>query len=185
NINGGRDRSFNIFICFCLINFFSMFVVHLFIRDSPTMLVLTRQNLPVLDGTAENAEAGVNKGAYIISEAKGDLDGIIIATGSEVKLALDTQAALEAEGVHVRVVSMPSQNLFDEQDAAYKEEVLPAAVTKRLAIEAGTSFGWGKYVGLAGKTLTIDTWGASAPGDRIFKEYGFTVENASQLYKSL
>ena len=153
--------------------------------ERPTMLVLTRQNLPVLDGTAENAEAGVNKGAYIISEAKGDLDGIIIATGSEVKLALDTQAALEAEGVHVRVVSMPSQNLFDEQDAAYKEEVLPAAVTKRLAIEAGTSFGWGKYVGLAGKTLTIDTWGASAPGDRIFKEYGFTVENASQLYKSL
>ncbi len=96
---------------------------------------MTRQNLPVLDGTAENAEAGVNKGAYIISEAKGDLDGIIIATGSEVKLALDTQAALEAEGVHVRVVSMSSQNLFDEQDAAYKEEVLPAAVTKRLAIE--------------------------------------------------
>ncbi len=92
--------------------------------ERPTMLVLTRQNLPVLDGTAENAEAGVNKGAYIISEAKGDLDGIIIATGSEVKLALDTQAALEAEGVHVRVVSMPSQNLFDEQDAAYKEEVL-------------------------------------------------------------
>ena len=138
--------------------------------ERPTMLVLTRQNLPVLDGTAENAEAGVNKGAYIISEAKGDLDGIIIATGSEV---------------HVRVVSMPSQNLFDEQDAAYKEEVLPAAVTKRLAIEAGTSFGWGKYVGLAGKTLTIDTWGTSAPGDRIFKEYGFTVENASQLYKSL
>ena len=80
---------------------------------------------------------------------------------------------------------MPSQNLFDEQDVAYKEEVLPAAVTKRLVIEAGTSFGWGKYVGLAGKTLTIDTWGASAPGDRIFKEYGFTVENASQLYKSL
>ena len=153
--------------------------------ERPTMLVLTRQNLPVLDGTAENAEAGVNKGAYIISEAKGDLDGIIIATGSEVKLALDTQAALEAEGVHVRVVSMPSQNLFDEQDVAYKEEVLPAAVTKRLAIEAGTSFGWDKYVGLAGKTLTIDTWGASAPGDRIFKEYGFTVENASQLYKSL
>ena len=78
--------------------------------ERPTMLVLTRQNLPVLDGTAENAEAGVNKGAYIISEAKGDLDGIIIATGSEVKLALDTQAALEAEGVHVRVVSMPSRS---------------------------------------------------------------------------
>ncbi|MBM7642389.1 transketolase [Streptococcus loxodontisalivarius] len=153
--------------------------------DRPTMLVLTRQNLPVLEGSQELAEEGLNKGAYIISEAKGDLDGILIATGSEVKLALDTQAALAQEGIHVRVVSMPAQNIFDEQSADYKESILPAAVTKRLAIEAGSSFGWGKYVGLNGKTLTIDTWGASAPGDRIFKEYGFTVDNASQLYKSL
>ncbi|MBF7094667.1 transketolase [Streptococcus sp. HF-1907] len=152
--------------------------------DRPTMLVLTRQNLPVLEGTAELAETGVNKGAYVISEAKGDLDGILIATGSEVKLALDAQAELEAQGIHVRVVSMPSQNLFDEQDAAYQEEVLPAAVTKRLAIEAGSSFGWGKYVGLQGKTLTIDTWGASAPGTKIFEEYGFTVDNTVALYKS-
>ncbi len=153
--------------------------------DRPTMLVLTRQGLPVLEGTKEKAVEGLNKGAYILSEAKGDLDGIIIATGSEVKLALDTQAALEAEGAHVRVVSMPAQNIFDEQDASYKESVLPAAVTKRLAIEAGSSFGWGKYVGLAGKTLTIDTWGASAPGNRIFEEYGFTVDNAVALYKSM
>ena len=80
---------------------------------------------------------------------------------------------------------MPAQNIFDEQEAAYQEEVLPKTVTKRLAIEAGTSFGWGKYVGLNGKTLTIDTWGASAPGDLIFKEYGFTLENALNLYKSL
>lgn len=153
--------------------------------DRPTMLVLTRQNLPVLEGTKELAEDGLNKGAYILSEAKGDLDGILIATGSEVKLAMDTQAALEAEGIHVRVVSMPSQNIFDEQSAEYKESILPAAVTKRLAIEAGSSFGWAKYVGLAGKTLTIDTWGASAPGNRIFEEYGFTVANATDLYKSL
>lgn len=104
--------------------------------DRPTMLVLTRQNLPVLEGTKELAADGINKGAYILSEAKGDLDGIIIATGSEVKLAMDTQAALEAEGIFVRVVSMPSQNIFDEQSAEYKEEVLPKAVTKRLAIEA-------------------------------------------------
>ncbi len=153
--------------------------------DRPTMLVLTRQGLPVLEGTKEKAVEGLNKGAYILSEAKGDLDGIIIATGSEVKLALDTQAALEAQGTHVRVVSMPAQNIFDEQDASYKESVLPAAVTKRLAIEAGSSFGWGKYVGLAGKTLTIDTWGASAPGHKIFEEYGFTVDNAVALYKSM
>ncbi|KXT66465.1 Transketolase [Streptococcus gallolyticus] len=153
--------------------------------DRPTMLILTRQNLPVLEGTKELAAEGVNKGAYILSEAKGDLDGILIATGSEVKLALDTQAALEAKGVHVRVVSMPAQNIFDEQDAAYKESILPANVTKRLAIEAGSSFGWGKYVGLQGKTLTIDTWGASAPGNKIFEEYGFTVDNAVNLYESL
>lgn len=153
--------------------------------NRPTALILSRQNLPVLEGTAEWAEAGVNKGAYIISEAQGKLDGIIIASGSEVKLALDTQVQLAKEGQFVRVVSMPSQNIFDEQDAAYKEEVLPLEVTKRLAIEAGTSFGWGKYVGLTGKTLTIDTWGASAPGERIFKEYGFTVENAVSLYQSI
>ncbi|HFI0273918.1 TPA: transketolase [Streptococcus suis] len=153
--------------------------------DRPTMLVLTRQNLPVLEGTKELAAEGINKGAYILSEAKGDLDGIIIATGSEVKLALDSQAALADQGTHVRVVSMPAQNIFDEQSVEYKEEVLPAAVTKRLAIEAGSSFGWGKYIGLNGKTLTIDTWGASAPGIRIFEEYGFTVENVLDLYQSL
>ena len=80
---------------------------------------------------------------------------------------------------------MPSQNIFDEQSAAYQAEILPANVTKRLAIEAGTSFGWGKYVGLTGKTLTIDKWGASAPGDKVFKEYGFTVEHAVELYDAL
>lgn len=153
--------------------------------DRPTMLVLTRQNLPVLEGTKELAKAGINSGAYILSEAKGDLDGIIIATGSEVKLALDTQEALEKDGVFVRVVSMPSQNLFDEQSAEYKETVLPSHITKRFAIEAGSSFGWGKYVGLNGKTLTIDTWGASAPCQTVFDNYGFTVENAVAIYRSL
>lgn len=153
----------------------------------PTALILTRQNLPVLPGTAELAEAGVNRGAYILSAESKEtaLDGIIIATGSEVKLALDTQAILAESGTNVRVVSMPAQNLFDEQSAAYQEEILPLAVTKRLAIEAGTSFGWGKYVGLAGKTLTIDTWGASAPGDKVFQEYGFTVDHAVKLYHDL
>lgn len=151
----------------------------------PTMLVLTRQNLPVLEGTAELAEEGLNKGAYVLSEAKADLDGIIIATGSEVKLALDTQAALAEDGIHVRVVSMPSQNLFDAQSAEYKESVLPSAVTKRLAIEAASSYGWERYTGLNGATLTIDTWGMSAPGHKIFEAYGFTVENAVKRYKAL
>ena len=80
---------------------------------------------------------------------------------------------------------MPSQNIFDEQSVDYRESILPSNVTKRLAIEAGTSFGWGKYVGLLGKTLTIDSWGASAPGEQVFKEYGFTVENAVSLYKTI
>lgn len=152
---------------------------------TPTMLVLTRQNLPVLEGTADLAEEGLNKGAYILSEAKGDLDGIIIATGSEVALALDTQQALATEGIHVRVVSMPSQNLFDAQTPDYKEAVLPSAITKRLAIEAAASYGWERYTGLHGATLTIDTWGLSAPGNRIFEAYGFTVDNAMKLYKAL
>ncbi|EHJ56038.1 transketolase [Streptococcus urinalis FB127-CNA-2] len=151
----------------------------------PTMLVLTRQNLPVLEGTQALAKEGVGKGAYILSEAKGDLDGILIATGSEVALAMATQAALAEEGTHVRVVSMPSQNLFDAQSTAYQESVLPSHITKRMAIEAASSFGWAKYVGLSGRTLTIDRWGASAPGNRIFEEYGFTVENAKAIYHSL
>ncbi|MGT2771557.1 transketolase [Streptococcus marimammalium] len=151
----------------------------------PTMLVLTRQNLPTLEGTKELAKAGVDKGAYILSKEKGNLDGILIATGSEVKLALDAQKELEEKNIYVRVVSMPSQNIFDEQDKDYQENILPSHITKRLAIEAATSYGWGKYVGLSGKTLTIDTWGASAPGNLLLEEYGFTVENVLNHYHSL
>ena len=141
--------------------------------DRPTMLILTRQNLPVLEGTKELAAEGVNKGAYILSEAKGDLDGILIATGSEVKLALDTQATLEAKGVHV--LQCQHKTSLTNKTLLYKESILPANVTKRLAIEAGSSFGWGKIRWSQGKTLTIDTWGASAPGARILKN------TASQL----
>lgn len=153
--------------------------------NRPTMLVLTRQNLPILKGTKELSDVGVNKGAYILSEAKGEIDGIIIATGSEVQLAVAAQDILEKEGYYVRVVSMPAQNIFDEQPDAYREKILPSHITKRLIIEAGSSFGWGKYAGLNGKTLTIDTWGASAPGDRIFKEYGFSIENVISIYHSI
>lgn len=154
-------------------------------KERPTMLILTRQNLTVLPGTDSLSKEGVNKGAYILSEAKGELDGIIIATGSEVELAIETQKELEKEKIFVRVVSMPSTNIFDEQNESYKEKVLPKNIRKRMVIEAGSSFGWGKYVGLDGATITIDKWGASAPGDVIFKEYGFTVENAVSTYKSM
>ncbi|MDR0199831.1 MAG: transketolase [Streptococcaceae bacterium] len=151
----------------------------------PTALILTRQNLPVLEGTAEKAAEGIEKGAYILVEETSDLEGILIATGSEVGLAVEAAKQL---GSGVRVVSMPSMNRFDEQDKAYQEEVLPTRTgtkLKRLAIEAGTSFGWGKYVGLAGSTITVDKWGASAPASKVLPEYGFTVENVVAEYKKL
>ncbi len=154
-------------------------------EDTPTMLVLTRQNLPVLEGTKEKAEEGVRKGAYVISPAQGDQEGILIATGSEVSLAVEAQAKLAEEGVHVSVVSMPSQELFDAQDEAYKESVLPANITKRVAVEMGASFGWAKYTGTHGAIVGIDRFGASGKGDLIQEEYGFTAENVANTYKGL
>lgn len=151
-------------------------------KSRPTALILTRQNLPVLPDTYELAEEGLNRGAYILSKEEGKLEGIIIATGSEVALALEAKKTL---GSGIRVVSMPSMNIFDEQDAAYREEILPKAVRRRLAIEAGTSYGWGKYVGLDGATVTVDTWGASAPANIVLPAYGFTAENVVKAYKEL
>lgn len=151
-------------------------------QNRPTALVLTRQNLPVLEGTEQLAEEGIQKGAYILSKEKGVLEGILIATGSEVFLALEAKKAL---GDGIRVVSMPSMNRFDEQTQDYKEEVLPSSVRKRLAIEAGTSFGWERYVGLDGTTVTIDTWGASAPADKVLPAYGFSVEHVIAKYQYL
>ncbi|MCL2676467.1 MAG: transketolase [Streptococcaceae bacterium] len=148
----------------------------------PTALVLTRQNLTVLEGTAQLAEEGLNRGAYIISKEEGTLEGIIIATGSEVALALEAKKSL---GNSIRVVSMPSMNIFDEQSASYKEEILPSSVRRRLGIELGSSFGWAKYIGLDGATVTVDQWGASAPADKVLSEYGFTVENVVNVYKGL
>ncbi|MGX6978679.1 transketolase [Vagococcus elongatus] len=154
--------------------------------DHPTVLVLTRQNLPVLPKTSELAAEGVSKGAYIVSPAKGAVpSGILIATGSEVALAVEAQKALAEKGEDVSVVSMPSMKLFDAQDAAYKESVLPKAVTKRLSIEMGASFGWERYVGLAGASLSIDKFGASAPGGTVIKEYGFTVENVVNIFNQI
>ncbi|WP_025186508.1 transketolase, partial [Enterococcus faecalis] len=133
--------------------------------ETPTILVLSRQNLPVLEGTLEHASDSVQKGAYVLSPQKGEQPaGILIATGSEVNLAVEAQAKLAEEGIDVSVVSMPSFDLFEKQSAEYKESVLPKAVTKRVAIEAAASFGWERYVGTEGKTITIDHFGASAPG---------------------
>ena len=155
-------------------------------KDHPTLLVLTRQNLPVISGTKELASENLKKGAYVISPQKGEKpEGILIATGSEVNLAVNAQKVLREQGKDVSVVSMPSMDLFDKQDASYKESVLPKDVRKRLGIEMAASFGWERYVGLDGATLTIDHFGASAPGPKVIEEFGFTVENVVKKYLEL
>ncbi|MET3576443.1 transketolase [Bhargavaea ullalensis] len=152
----------------------------------PTVLVLSRQNLPVLEHTAELASEGVSKGAYVVSAAEGgEPDGLLLATGSEVALAVEAQKRLAADGIRVNVVSMPSWDRFEQQEDAYKEKVLPSAVKKRLAIEMGASFGWHKYAGGEGDVLAIDTFGASAPGNTVISEYGFTPENVAARFKKL
>ncbi|WP_442602248.1 transketolase [Paenibacillus sp. KN14-4R] len=149
---------------------------------TPTSIILTRQPLDVM---ATSSLELVEKGAYIIGAEKERLDAILIATGSEVNLAMKAQEALLAVGIDARVISMPSQELFDAQPAAYKESVLPRACRARLAIEMGATLGWHKYVGLDGDVLGIDTFGASAPAGVLLKQYGFTVENVVSKVKAL
>lgn len=150
---------------------------------TPTMLVLTRQNVPVLPQSQALAEEGVRKGAYIISPAeKAEADGILIATGSEVSVAIEAQKVLAEKGVDVSVVSMPSQNMFDAQSAEYKESVLPNAVRNRVSIEMGSSFGWDKYVGLDGLKVAIDRYGVSGPGEKVIEYFGFTGDKVAQAY---
>ncbi|GGB31045.1 transketolase [Lentibacillus populi] len=147
-------------------------------KDKPTALVLTRQGLPTLEGTKENAYEGVRKGAYVISKSAKDVpDALLLATGSEVQLAIGAKKALQEKGIDVSVVSMPSWDRFNEQDEAYKNEVLPANVKARVGIEMAASFGWERYVGDNGTIIGIDRFGASAKGEKVIEEYGFTVEN--------
>lgn len=153
--------------------------------DRPTALVLTRQNLPTLATTAERAYEGVKRGAYVVSEAQGEVQALLLASGSEVSLAVEAQKALANEGIHVSVVSMPSWDRFEAQPAEYKESVIPKRVKKRLAIEMGSSLGWERYTGDEGDILAIDRFGASAPGEKIMQEYGFTVENVVARVKAL
>ncbi|OBQ10021.1 transketolase [Anabaena sp. AL09] len=147
-----------------------------------TLLAFTRQNVPNLAGTSI---AGVAKGGYTIVDSEGTPDIILIGTGSEVSLCVSAAEKLTAVGKKVRVVSMPSSTLFDTQDAAYKESILPKAVTKRLSVEAASSFGWHKYVGSEGDTVSIDTFGASAPGGICLEKFGFTVDNVVAKAKTL
>ena len=151
-------------------------------KSTPTALILTRQNLTTMANTSYE---GVSKGAYVVSEAQGKMDGILIATGSEVNLAVAAQEALANEGINVRVVSMPSMDLFEKQSKEYRESVLPKSVTKRMSIEMGATYGWHKYVGFDGVVLGIDRFGASAPANQVIEAYGFTVENVVSLYKGM
>jgi transketolase len=154
--------------------------------NKPTALVLTRQDLPTLKGTDQNAYEGVSKGAYVVSPSERETaDALLLATGSEVSLAVEAQKALAGEGIHVSVISMPSWDRFEQQTQEYKESVLPKSVKKRLGIEVGTSFGWHKYTGDEGDVLAIDTFGASAPGEKIMEEYGFSVNNVVARVKAL
>ncbi len=151
-------------------------------KRTPTALALTRQNLPQLPGSSREAL----KGGYILQDSAKEVpDAIILASGSEVSLAVEAKAALAEDGIDVRVVSMPCMDLFEEQSAEYKEHVLPKEVRKRVAVEALSDFGWGKYVGLDGKTIAMTGFGASAPYSKLFPYFGFTVENVVNAVKSL
>jgi transketolase len=153
-------------------------------RDGPSILIFSRQNLPFQKRDSATIKL-IDKGGYILSEAAdGKPRAIIIATGSEVGLAMMAQKALAETGVHVRVVSMPCTNLFDRQDPSYRDSVLPKGVG-RVAVEAGVTDYWRKYVGLEGAVIGMDTFGESAPAGDLFKHFGFTVENVVEAVNSV
>ncbi|MFC4076872.1 transketolase [Salinithrix halophila] len=155
-------------------------------NEGPVALALSRQNLPILEGTAEQIKEGAQKGGYILADADGgNPDVILIATGSELSLAVEAKGKLKEQGVNARVVSMPCRELFYEQSEVYRETVLPSSVGARVAIEAAHPAGWEKAVGSAGTIIGIDTFGASAPGGLVMEKYGFHVENVIEKVKQV
>jgi transketolase len=155
-------------------------------REGPTALILTRQKLPVLEATDGGAaERGVPKGGYIARDSGAEPAAILIATGSEVPLALDAQVLLEGYGIAVRVVSLPSWELFARQPASYREEVLPARLRRRVAIEAASPFGWERWVGDDGAVVGLQDYGASAPYQDVARHFGFTPENVVARVRAL
>ena len=155
-------------------------------RHGPTALALTRQKLPTFDRTKYASAEGLTKGAYVLSESPtGKVEVILIGTGSEVSVAVEAQDALTKEGIGARVVSMPSWELFDAQPPTYRDEVLPPAVTARVAIETGVSFGWERYVGALGVVIGLDRFGASAPVQVLMEQFGFTAGNVVVKVKGL
>jgi transketolase len=151
-------------------------------EKTPTVIVLTRQDVPTL---SEVSAEGVEKGGYVISKESGKIDAILIATGSEVALAIEAQKELLKDGIDTRVVSLPSFSRFNSQDKEYKESILPSSITKRVAIEMGSSFGWDQYTGFEGAKITIDKFGASAKGEEVIEKYGFNVNNVINVVKSI
>jgi transketolase len=146
-------------------------------HETPVGLALTRQNLPVLEGTREKATEGVRKGGYVLEEASGAAPRLVlIGTGSELQLAVEARKVLEADGVPTRVVSMPSMDWFEAQDQAYRDQVIPPSVKARVSVEAGVAQPWYRYVGDAGEIIAIEHYGASADYKTLFREFGFTTE---------
>ena len=171
-------------------------------RNAPTALALTRQKVPLIDRKTHAPAEGLRRGGYILADAGGDASGskrgssptvregsnvdlILIATGSEVSLALEAREQLEKDGVATRVVSMPCLELFEQQSQEYRDEVLPPSVTARLSIEAGVGQGWDRYVGKDGDRICLDRFGASAPGEVALKNLGFNVENVVKRARAL
>jgi transketolase len=152
-------------------------------KDGPTSMAFSRQNLPFVTRDAAT-QGNIRRGGYVLSEGAGAVQAVIIATGSEVDLALKAQGKLAENGIAVRVVSMPCTNIFDRQDAAYRASVLPPGI-KRVAIEAGVTDGWHKYVGLEGAVIGLNRFGESAPAGALFKEFGFTVDHVVATVKGL
>jgi transketolase len=152
-------------------------------RTGPCFFALTRQDLPVIDPATHDAYANVSKGAYVLEDAP-NAQVVLLATGSEVPLCVAAKKLLEAESVAVRVVSMPSWEIFEEQTAAYKASVLPVGV-KKVAVEAGSPLGWWKYVGQDGDVIGLDRFGASAPGPKVLADLGFTAENVAARAKAV
>jgi transketolase len=155
-------------------------------REGPVGLVLSRQKMPVFDRTKFGPARGLARGAYVLAEATGGSPRLVlIASGSEVGLAMDARERLEKDGVPTRVVSMPCWELFEKQPADYRESVLPKATKARLAIEAGATLGWKRWVGDGGDVVGLDRFGASAPGDIVMRELGFSVENVVAKARAL
>jgi transketolase len=155
-------------------------------KHEPVSLVLTRQALPTLDRSKYAPAKGVSKGAYVLADAKdGKPELILIGTGSELSLCVEAFEKLSAEGIRARVVSMPSWEIFEQQDESYRQSVFPPDVRSRVSVEAGSVFGWERYVGLEGAIVGMSTFGASAPAKDLFKKYGFTTDHVIQVAREV